>query len=278
MNAPQPTSTRPEQAEPTWTPYPTRTPWPSRTPTPTNRPVSWELAWADEFDGEGLPDPEKWDYEEGFIRNNEAQYYTRARLENVRLEGGNLVIEARKEAFQGAEITSASLVTRGKAEFTYGRIEVRAQLPTGRGTWPAIWMLGINIDEVGWPACGEIDIMENVGFEPDTIYANIHTQAYNHVKKTNKGASLRVERPYEAFHVYAVDWFPDHLDFYVDDLKYFTFWNENSGWETWPYDKPHYLIVNLAIGGSWGGQQGVDEMIFPQKFLIDYVRVYQAVP
>jgi beta-glucanase (GH16 family) len=272
---PSPTETEPPRSP---TERSTSTPRPSPTPTPTNAPVTWELAWADEFDEEGLPDPSRWDYEQGFIRNNEAQYYTQSRLENARLEGGNLVIEARKELHLEAQYTSASLVTRGKAEWTYGRIEVRAQLPTGRGTWPAIWMLGVNIDQVGWPACGEIDIMENVGFDPDKIHANVHTEAYNHVKKTNKGASLSVESPYENFHVYAVDWFPDHLDFYVDDLKYFTFWNENSGPATWPFDQPHYLILNLAIGGSWGGMQGIDDAIFPQQFRIDYVRVYQAAP
>lgn len=268
-----PRPTKPPKRGPTPTPRPSPT-----TPTPTNPAVEWKLVWADEFDGEGLPDPQKWDYEEGMLRNNEAQYYTRARLENARLEGGNLVIEARREDYQGAQYTSASLITRRKAEWTYGRIEVRAQLPTGRGTWPAIWMLGVNIDQVGWPTCGEIDIMENVGFDPDRIHANIHTQAYNHVLKTNKGNSLLVERPYASFHIYAVEWFPDHLDFYVDDQKYFTFWNENTGVAAWPFDQPFYLILNLAIGGAWGGMQGIDDTIFPQRYLIDYVRVYQAAP
>ena len=270
-----------DQADITQTPRPTLTRWPTPLPptlTPTTRAVTWDLVWADEFDVDGLPDEEKWDYEEGFIRNNEAQYYTRGRSENARVEGGNLVIEARKEAYEGAEFTSASLITRGKMEWIYGRFEVRAQLPTGKGTWPAIWMLGTSIDELGWPACGEIDIMENVGFAPDTIYANIHTEAYNHVKKTNKGASQNLQHPYDDFHIYAVDWFPTHMEFYLDGKKYFTFWNENSGWDTWPYDQSFYLILNLAIGGSWGGQQGIDESIFPQKYLIDYVRVYQEAP
>jgi len=238
--------------------------------------VDWELVWSDEFEVDGLPDPQRWDYEEGYIRNNEAQYYTRSRLENARIEGGNLVIEARQEDYQEAEITSASLVTKGKAEWTYGRFEVRARLPTGRGTWPAIWMLGVNIDEVGWPMCGEIDIMENVGYDPNMVHGNIHTEAYNHVKKTNKGNSLRVEQPFADFHVYAVEWYPDHIDIFLDDQKYFTFWNEHTGVEAWPYDLPHYLILNLASGGSWGGLQGIDDSIFPQQFLIDYVRVYQV--
>ena len=266
-NPPQPTSTTKRG------PTSTSRPVPSDTPTPA--PVNWSLVWSDEFDSEGLPDSQKWDYEEGFIRNNEAQYYTR-RPQNARLEGGNLVIEALKESYQDAEITSASLVTKGKAEWTFGRFEVRAQLPTGRGTWPAIWLLGANIDTVGWPRCGEIDVMENVGFEPNTIHVNIHTEAYNHVKRTNKGASTYLEEPYAGFHIYAIEWLADRIDFYVDGGKIFTFWNEKTGVEAWPYDKPHYLILNLAIGGSWGGMQGIDEAAFPHKFLIDYVRVYQA--
>ncbi|NLH16456.1 MAG: DUF3472 domain-containing protein [Phycisphaerae bacterium] len=235
---------------------------------------TWKLVWNDEFDRNGRPDPAKWGYEKGFVRNNEKQYYTQDRPENARVENGNLVIESRKEQFDKGEYTSASLITRGKAEWVYGRIEVRAKLPTGRGTWPAIWMLGVN-RSIGWPACGEIDIMENVGFDPDVIHANIHTKAYNHVKKTNKGNRITAKAPYNDFHIYAIDWYPDHMDFFYDDQKYFSFANEGTGNDVWPYDKPHYLILNTAIGGSWGGQKGIDDAIFPQKFLIDYVRVYQ---
>jgi beta-glucanase (GH16 family) len=268
---------------PTETPRPTkppkRGPTPtfsnSATPTHTPAPVSWQLVWSDEFDVTGAPDPEKWGYELGLIRNNEAQYYT-DRPENARVEGGSLVITAIKEEYQGADYTSASLITLGKAEWTYGRVEVRAKIPTGLGTWPAIWMLGTNIDQVGWPACGEIDIMENVGFSPDTIYGTVHTRAYNHMRGTAKGAFQTLDAPYEDFHVYAVDWFSDHLDIYLDEKKYFTFWNENTGSDAWPYDQPFYLILNLAIGGAWGGQHGIDDSIFPLQYLIDYVRVYQA--
>ena len=145
------------------------------------------------------PDAGRWDYEVGLIRNNERQYYTRDRPENARVENGLLVIEARREAFQGADYTSASLTSR--ASWTYGRIEVRAKLPKGRGTWPAIWMLGTNIRQVGWPECGEIDIMEHVGFDPGRIHANIHTRAYNHVQGTNKGNSVVVLAPDGEFHV-----------------------------------------------------------------------------
>jgi beta-glucanase (GH16 family) len=252
----------------------------------------WKLVWSDEFNEPGLPNPAKWDYETGFIRNNEQQYYTRERKENARVEEGVLVIEARKEQWKNpaydpagrgkgkdgrsrefAEYTSASLTTRGKASWTCGRIEVRAKLPAGRGTWPAIWMLGTN-RQVGWPACGEIDIMEFVGFEPGIIHANIHTKKYNHMLKTGKGDKITIADASEAFHVYAVEWRADRLDFFVDNQKYFTFNNEGTGTDVWPYDKDQYLILNLAIGGSWGGQNGIDDNTFPQRYCIDYVRVY----
>lgn len=235
----------------------------------------WKLTWSDEFQYQGLPEQQKWDYEEGKVRNNESQYYTRARSENARVEDGMLVIEAKAEDYKGASHTSASVITRGKKAFLYGRIEVKAKLPTGVGMWPAIWMLGTNMTDIGWPACGEIDIMENVGFDPDTIHANIHTKAYNHVKKINKGSRIKVEAPYKEFHIYAVEWFEDHMDFFVDDQKYFSFKNEQSGNDSWPFDKPHYLILNIAIGGSWGGQYGMDLSIFPQKMYVDYVRYYE---
>jgi beta-glucanase (GH16 family) len=141
--------------------------------------------------------------------------------------------------------------------------------------WPAIWMLGANIDEVGWPDCGEIDIMEYVGFEPDTIYANVHTEAFNHVDGTAKGASIHVEAPGEAFHTYAIEWTPDTIEFFVDEQNYFTFEDTGAGIAEWPFDQPFYLILNAAVGGSWGGQEGIDDSIFPQQYRIDYVRVYE---
>ena len=235
----------------------------------------WKLVWQDEFDGSGYPDETKWDYEEGYLRNNESQYYTNKRLENARVENGHLIIEARRDNHEGHEYTSASLNTYGKKSIIYGRVEVRAKLPTGKGTWPAIWMLGNSINTGGkWPDCGEIDIMENVGYDPDAIHANIHTKAYNHAIGTGKGRKITVEKPYENFHIYALEWFKDRLDFYIDERLYFTYKNEGTGNDTWPFNQPHYLIINLAIGGAWGGQQGIDNDIFPQKYLIDYVRVY----
>jgi len=256
----------------------------------------WKLVWSDEFDKAGLPDAARWGYETGFFFNNEQQFYTRARRENARVENGVLIIEARKEKYRNlsfdpaakpggdgrerrgreyADYTSARLTTDGKAAWTYGRIEVRAKLPSGRGTWPAIWTLGTNIGDVGWPTCGEIDIMEFVGFEPGVVNANIHTRKYNHIKKTGKGDKISIADASESFHVYAVEWDAQKIDFLVDGRKYFTFRNEGTGPDVWPFNKEQYLILNLAIGGDWGGKKGIDDRIFPQRYEIDFVRVYQ---
>lgn len=234
----------------------------------------WSLVFSDEFDRAGAPDPSRWGYETGYIRNGEAQYYT-SRPENVRVEGGHLVIEGRKETYEGYRYTSASVNTQGRFEFLYGRVEVRAKLPDGNGSWPAIWMLGTNRAQARWPACGEIDIMENVGFDPSRIHGSVHTKAYNHVIGTQKTATVTVAKPSEDFHVYAMEWSPERIDVFVDGLKYFTFDNEGKGSDTWPFDKPQYLLINLAIGGSWGGQKGIDDARFPKRYLIDYVRIYK---
>lgn len=237
-----------------------------------------ELVWADEFNYTGSPDTSKWDFERGYIRNKELQFYT-DRKENVRVENGNLLIEARNDSIQvGGEthpVSSSSIRTKGKAEWQYGKIEVRAKLPSSLGTWPAIWMLGTNIDEVGWPDCGEIDIMEHVGYDPHKIHANVHTKAYNHSIGTNKGQATEIRHPEEDFHVYAVDWNKEKIDFFIDEEKVFTFENEGKGTAEWPFDQPFYLILNLAIGGAWGGEKGVDLSTLPQQYYIDYVRVYQ---
>jgi beta-glucanase (GH16 family) len=249
---------------------------PASSPPPSTAPGTgpWTLVFADEFDTPGALDPAKWGYEIGYIRNRELQYYT-SRSENARAEAGALVIEARREPYQGYGYTSASINTRRRFEFLYGRVEVRAKLPTGNGTWPAIWMLGVDIDRVGWPACGEIDIMENVGFEPNRIYGTIHTADYNHVAGTSKGASLDVSAPWQEFHVYAIEWYTDRVEFFIDGQRYFTFRNEGTGSRTWPFDQPHYLLINLAIGGTWGGQKGVDDARFPHYYYVDYVRIYK---
>jgi beta-glucanase (GH16 family) len=235
----------------------------------------WQLVWSDEFDAPGAPDPAKWGYEVGKVRNGEAQYYTKDRRENARVEDGQLIIEARKEDFQGSAYTSASLITKGKASWTCGRVAVRAKLPKGRGVWPAIWMLGDNVGQAGWPRCGEIDIMEFVGHVPQTVHGTVHTEAFNHVKHTAKGDKLHVDDPHETWHVYAVEWTPAAIDFLVDDQKYFSFANDGKGEADWPFSKPEYLLLNLAIGGGWGGQQGIDDAIFPQQLRVDWVRVYR---
>ena len=234
-----------------------------------------KLIWADEFEYTGLPDPKKWTYEEGKVRNREAQYYTKEREENARVENGQLIITAKKESYQNADYTSASINTKGKFEFTGGRIEVRAKIPTGRGIWPAIWTLGVNRTEVGWPVCGEIDIMEFVGHTPDYIHATIHTGDYNHGKGTDRGGKIKVENAFDDFHVYAVEWYNDRMDFYFDNIKYFTCERKNEGVMEWPFDAPQYLLINLAIGGAWGGQKGIDGTVFPVEYRVDYVRIYE---
>lgn len=234
-----------------------------------------KLVWSDEFNGTGLPDKNKWGYEVGMIRNRESQYYTEADTSNVRQENGMLVIKGKRQKFDKAEYTSASIITKNKQHFLYGRIEVRAKVPMGRGTWPAIWLLGENKGEVGWPECGEIDIMEHVGFDSMRVHGNVHTQAYYHRIKTNKGSSIEVSEPWNNFHVYAIEWSKSKIDFFVDDMLYFTFLKEKDNRDVWPFDTPHYLLLNLAIGGGWGGQKGIDMNKFPHKYYIDYVRVYE---
>lgn len=238
-----------------------------------------KLVWKDEFNYNGLPDATRWTYEKGYIRNKELQYYTAGRQENASVKNGFLSISCRADSLvqEGKvyPITSASVNTKGKRDWTYGRIEVRAKVPSSLGTWPAVWTLGSNIKEVGWPDCGEIDLLEHVGYMPDTFHFNVHTKAYNHVLATNKGTKVYQPAAEKDFHVYAVEWFKDRIDWYLDDKKVFTFKNENSGNDAWPFDKPQYLILNLAYGGAWGGQKGVDIKTLPQTLLIDYVRVFQ---
>jgi len=231
------------------------------------------LLFADEFDAPGALDPARWGFDLGIVRNDELACYT-SRLENVRAEDGMLVIEARREAFQGHDYTSGSIHTRGRFEFRYGRVEARVRLPSGNGTWPAIWLVGSNQDQVGWPSCGEIDIVENVGFEPARIVCAAHSAAYNHATRNAKRAFVQVERPWELFHVYALEWYPDRIDWYIDEQLAFTVENEGTGLRAWPFDGEQYLVIALAIGGTWGGQKGVDDSLFPHRLCVDHVRVY----
>ncbi len=236
----------------------------------------WKLVWQDEFNGRGPVDNKKWDYEEGFIRNKETQYYTRERKENVRREGGSLIIEARKDDFLKHLVSSGSINTLGKASWKYGRFEIEAQIPTGRGVWPAFWMMGDDIAKVGWPKCGEIDVMESVGHDPSKIYCTAHWFDPKTNDHKSSGGSVDAGEPWKGFHVYAVEWFEDRLDFYYDKTLVHSVKKSTFAEGEWPYNKPHYILLNLAIGGEWGAQKGIDDAIYPSQYKIDYVRVYQG--
>lgn len=238
-----------------------------------------KLVWSDEFDKPGKPDATKWGYDigngENGWGNNELEYYTDD-PKNVRVENGNLVIEAVKEAKGGMNYTSTRIVSKNKGDWTYGRIEIRAKLPKGRGTWPAIWMLPTEWKYGGWPESGEIDIMEHVGFDPGVVHANLHSGKYNHIKKTNIDGKVDVPDAMDKFHVYAIDWTKDKIDFYLDDEMYHSLSHQQGDdFMGWPFDQKFHLIMNIAVGGGWGGQKGLDDSIWPQKMEIDYVRVYQ---
>ena len=240
---------------------------------------NYELVWSDEFDYNGLPDSKKWSYDtDGNANgwgNNEAQYYTSGQLKNSEVKDGYLYINAIKEDVEGKKYTSARLITKSKGDWLYGKVEVRAKLPEGRGMWPAIWMLSTDWTYGGWPASGEIDIMENVGYDPYVIVASAHTQSYNHVQGTQKNATTTVSDCYTQFHNYILEWESSEYRVYVDDKLYFTFKNEGKGFPVWPFDKRFHLLLNVAVGGNWGGQKGIDDTIFPRSMVVDYVRVYQ---
>lgn len=248
-----------------------------------NKKVERQLVWSDEFDEAGAPNPQKWGYDKGDgcpqvcgWGNNELQYYTVNRLENARVEDGHLIIEAHKEDFENKNYTSARLVTKDKGDWKYGKIEVRAKLPSGRGTWPAIWMLPTNSPyKGGWPHTGEIDIMEHVGYNVDSLFGTVHTGAYNHIQGTQKGGKLFSTNLETEFHTYGIDWTVDKIDFLYDGKVFFTFKNEEKTFEEWPFDQPFHLLLNLAAGGNWGGSMGMDDSIWPQRMEVDFVRVYQ---
>jgi len=249
------------------------------------RPAGYRLVWSDEFDRNGLPDPARWSYDVSRNRagwaNQELQYYAAARRENSRIEDGTLIIEARLEktrAFAdsgGQNYTSARLTTNGLQTWTYGFFEIRAKLPCGRGSWPAIWMLGTS-PGVRWPDVGEIDIMEHVGFDPGVVHGSVHTKAYNHVVGTHRTSKVSIPDACDSFHRYQLTWTPERITVGRDDRNYFQFGRDASGGrDAWPFDAPQYLLLNIAVGGNWGGQKGVDPAIFPVRMVIDYVRVYQ---
>ena len=237
----------------------------------------WKLSWSEEFNYTGLPDTTIWNYAVGGngYGNNELQYYTQADTNNVIVKDGKLIITALKQPREKNNYTSGRLFSKDKAEFMYGRIEVSAKLPAGRGTWPAIWMLGKNRSEISWPECGEIDIMEHVGYDPDSIHGTIHTKAYNHMKGTQKGKAIFIKNPYTEFNTYAIEWTAEKIDFLVNDVVYNQIKNEHLSTAEWPFDQPFYLILNLAVGGNWGGKKGIDDNVFPAKMEVDYIRAFQ---
>ncbi len=245
-------------------------------------PAGYTLKWSDEFGKPGLPDTSLWRYDTGANKhgwaNHELQYYSDARPENSRVEDGNLIIEARKEDLKGKSdwggqhYTSARLLSKNTYE--YGYVEVRAQLPCGLGVWPAIWQLPA-MKDMSWPDDGEIDIMEYVGWNPDTIYHTVHTGLYNHVKGTQKGILKTMPAVCGQWHTYSLLWTPEEIKEGIDGRYYYRFRNEGTGSGAWPFDRPHELILNLAVGGDFGGKTGVDDSTMPWQFRIDYVRIYQ---
>ena len=237
----------------------------------------WKLSWSEEFNYTGLPDTSKWGYDTGGHGwgNNELQFYTNASAQNVEVSNGSLKLKVLHQEKENRQYTSARLVTRGKSHFTYGKIEIRAKLPAGRGLWPAIWMLGANVDAAGWPECGEIDIMEHVGFEKDSVFGTIHTTAYNHIIGTQKGKKIFIDNPYNSYHIYTLEWTPERMDFFLDNTLFNHIENEHKTVAEWPFDAPFYLLLNIAVGGNLGGQKGIDPSVFPAAMEVDYIRVYQ---
>jgi len=244
--------------------------------------TEWKVVWSDEFEGEGLPDTSKWTYDIGDWGwgNNELQYYTEFKTKNARQENGNLIIESHKND-DGNKWTSARLTTRGKVNFTYGKIEFSAKVPPKRGTWAAGWTLGDKyVDELSWPYCGEIDIMESVGYEMDdetgkgVAHSTVHTKAFYFKIGNHKSGTVPVEKMYQEFHTYAVEWTPEGIKGFVDGKEYYSY-NETTPEAAWPFDKPQNIILNLAMGGGWGGAKGMDDSYDSQQIVIDYVRVYE---
>ncbi|WNM18083.1 glycoside hydrolase family 16 protein [Flavobacterium capsici] len=231
-----------------------------------------KLVWEENFNGDKL-DEKVWNFELGNgcpnncgWGNNESQIYTN---KNHFLKDGNLVIQIKKE---NDIYTSTRITTANKKEFKYGRIEARAKIPTGKGIWPAFWMLGSNIKTVGWPKCGEIDILEYVGREPQMVYTSLHTE--NSHGNTINSKKTKIPNIENGFHLYAIDWNKDKIDFFVDNVLVYTFQPNDKTEDVYPFNQPFYFIVNVAVGGNFGGLE-IDDSIFPQEYLIDYIKVYQ---
>lgn len=234
-----------------------------------------KLVFSDEFNLDGAPHSDSWTYDTGSHGwgNHELENYTNAAPVNVFIKDGMLHIVAQKDDRQPKGYSSVRMVQQ--KGYLYGRLEIRAKLPAGRGLWPALWLLPDHNSYGGWPASGEIDLMENVGYNPDSVFFTVHTEKYNHVKHTQKSKGTQVKSLYSDFHLYALEWTPDSICFYMDDQKQFCFANEHQGYKSWPYDKPFHLLMNIAVGGDWGGKEGIDNNAFPATMLVDYVRIYQ---
>lgn len=234
------------------------------------------LVKSDEFNVEGAPDPSFWKYEIGTGTNgwgnNELQYYT-DRTENVKVENGYLLITAKEEAYEGSQYTSARLITKGLFAKQYGRFEARIRLPYGKGLWPAFWLLGEDIDTVGWPNCGEIDIMEYLGDSPNKVFGSVHGPGYSAGQAETKDYELENSRFDTEFHIFGIEWGPDYINYYVDGDLYNQITPADVAGE-WVFNKPFYIIMNVAVGGSFPGSPNA-ETVFPQTMVVDYVRVYE---
>jgi beta-glucanase (GH16 family) len=249
---------------------------PAPEPTPIPPRAGWNLVWHDEFDGTEI-NRQNWTFDIGGHGwgNGEMQYYT-DRPENARIENGLLVIEARQEKYGGSYYTSARLKSEGLQEFQYGRFEARLKVPAGKGFWPAFWMLGSNFSLVGWPDCGEIDIMEYVGREPDLIIGTLHGPGYSGALGISKWNRQNYDVA-DVFHTYAIEWDENQIVWFYDDAPYHTVKREDVGSRPWAFDQPFFFILNLAVGGTLGGMVS-PQTAFPAQYLVDYVRVYEKQP
>ena len=250
------------------------TPTPKPSPTPDGERVNWNLVWQDEFDGKTL-DLHNWTFDLGANGwgNSEMEEYT-DHTDNVRVENGNLIIEARQDETAKYGFSSARIKTQDLQAWQYGRVEARLKLPQGQGIWPAFWMLGSNISTTSiWPDCGEIDIMEFIGKEPNHIYNTVHGPGYSGAKGIGSHTELAQGFLQNDFHVYAIEWEPTEIRWYIDDTQTFKVTaNDTPG--KWVFDHPFFIILNLAVGGGWPGFPD-SSTIFPQQLLVDYIRVYQ---
>lgn len=235
------------------------------------------VAWSDEFNTDGAPDASKWTYDTGGggWGNAELEYYTNT-TNNAYISNGILNITAKKESMGGMNYTSSRMVSKFSSDMLYGRVEFRAKLPAGKGTWPALWMLPNDYAYGSWPNSGEIDIMEQVGYDPGNVHFSIHDQT--NYGGNSKTSTFNIATSNTAFHLYRMDWTPNGVYGYYDDNLIFTFLNDGKGaFPTWPFNKPFHLMMNLAIGGNWGGLQGVDDTAFPCTMQVDYIRFYKMI-